>query len=63
MKEFVVWGLDGSGNSHKVRMFLNMLNLPWRQQVPQSVNPASVDLLAVNPLGQVPVLEDPNAGR
>ncbi len=57
-----MWGVDGSGNSHKVRMFLTMLGLPWRQQVPGSLRPASQDLLDVNPAGCVPVLVDPNAG-
>lgn len=49
-----------SGNSHKVRLMLSLLGLPYRS-VP--VNGAtqehkSRNFLAMNPFGQVPVLED-----
>lgn len=59
---FKVWGHPGSGNSHKARLMLSFLGLPFEQTVPSSLRPASPELLEVNPAGSVPVLVDPNAG-
>lgn len=49
-----------SGNSHKVRLMLSLLNLPF-----ETINVAGAQgqhkspaFLALNPFGQVPVLED-----
>jgi len=55
MPSYTLFGVDGSGNCLKVRMLLGWLGLSYTSIAP-SLKPASEDLLAVNPLGQVPVL-------
>ena len=50
-----LYSVEGSGNCLKVRMILGFLGIPYETVTP-SLKPASADLLAVNPLGQVPVL-------
>lgn len=50
-----------SGNCYKLRLFLNMIGIPY-QKKPIEFFPArehkSDDFLALNPLGQLPVLDD-----
>jgi len=49
-----------SGNCHKVRLFLSMVNLPYQSiyvDVLSRIN-RSAAYLSINPLGQVPVLSD-----
>ena len=59
---YTLYSVDGSGNCLKVRMLLSFLKLPFALQAPASLKPASAELLAVNPLGQVPVLVDGDSG-
>ncbi|MBB5206325.1 glutathione S-transferase [Inhella inkyongensis] len=47
-----------SGNAHKVRLLLSMLNLPHEAEVPSGGAHKSPEFLKLNPLGQVPVLVD-----
>ena len=56
---FVLYGLEGSGNSYKARLFLGFLGLAYEQREP-AVHPADEQFLKINPLGQVPVLIDSN---
>lgn len=56
----ILYGFPLSGNTHRVRLFLSLLGLDFREQV---VNLAAGEqrqaaFLAINPLGQVPVLAD-----
>jgi len=49
-----------SGNSYKVRLFMELLNLEYDEipvDIPQGEH-KSADFLAINPLGQVPVLSE-----
>jgi len=52
---YTLYGVEGSGNCLKVRLLLGFLGIQYESIAP-SLKPASPDLLAVNPLGQVPVL-------
>jgi len=47
-----------SGNAHKVRLLLSMLELPHELEVPTAGAHKSPAFLALNPFGQVPVLID-----
>ncbi len=58
---YTLFGVDGSGNCLKVRMLLGFLGVEYNPVAP-GLKPASADLLAVNPLGQVPVLVDAHEG-
>lgn len=51
-----------SGNCHKVRLLLSLLNLPYTSVVVDSGQQAhkSPEFLEMNPFGQVPVLTDGN---
>jgi glutathione S-transferase len=54
----VLYGNELSGHSHRVELFLRMLNLPYRfVRSPAEVR-REAQFLALNPLGQIPVLED-----
>lgn len=53
--KYTLYGVEGSGNCLKVRLLLGFLGIEY-EAVSPSLKPASLDLLAVNPLGQVPVL-------
>ncbi len=55
----ILYGLDASGNTYKVRLLLGFLELDYEKREP-AVHPAHEQLLKVNPLGQVPVLIDTN---
>lgn len=51
-------GMALSGHSHRVQLFLHLLKLPYRfVDAPAPVR-RSADFLRLNPLGQIPVLED-----
>jgi glutathione S-transferase len=53
-----LYGTDLSGHVHRVILLLSMLELPYRfVQAPAEMR-RSASFLALNPLGQVPVLED-----
>jgi len=54
----VLHGLPLSGHTHRVELMLRMLDLPYRfVPAPDEVR-RGPDFLRLNPLGQVPVLED-----
>lgn len=53
-----LYGTDLSGHVHRVILLLSVLELPYRfVQAPAEMR-RSASFLALNPLGQVPVLED-----
>jgi len=54
-----VYGMSASGNCHKVRMALESLELPyeWTEIDPVRGQTRTLEFLAMNPNGQVPVLE------
>lgn len=56
---FRVYGMSASGNCHKVRMALEALALPyqWSEIDPAQGQTRTPEFLAMNPIGQVPVLE------
>lgn len=56
---YKVYGDSLSGNCYKVKLILNQLNLPyeWKEIGATSGKTGSEQFLAINPLGQVPVLE------
>lgn len=47
-----------SGNAHKIRMALAFLDLPWDEIPVAAPERKTPDFLAINPLGQIPVLVD-----
>ena len=53
-----LYGLKVSGHAHRVEMLLNILDLPYRYQETMPRAPNNAELLALNPLGQIPVLTD-----
>ncbi|HSM83776.1 MAG TPA: glutathione S-transferase [Nodosilinea sp.] len=55
-----LYGHEVSGNSYKVRLFLELLNLDYEWIPVDLMKEAhkSPDFLALNPLGQVPVIVD-----
>jgi len=58
--DLVLYDHPLSGNCHKIRMFLSMLDIPYRTAFVDVVNGATrVDQFAdINPLKQIPVLVD-----
>lgn len=53
-----VHGTALSGHTHRVELFLHLLKLPYRRiDAPASVR-QSAEFLRLNPLGQIPVLQD-----
>jgi len=56
------YGNPVSGNAHRVYNFLHILDLPFENKIVdlKSGEHKSADYLALNPLGQVPVLTDDN---
>jgi glutathione S-transferase len=53
-----VYGTELSGHVHRVILFLSILELPYRfVEAPAEVRRSS-SFLALNPLGQIPLLED-----
>lgn len=58
MTDLILHGTPLSGHVHRVRLLLAMLDLPYRfEEAPAAVR-ATAAFRALNPLGQVPVLED-----
>lgn len=47
-----------SGNAHKIRMALAFLDIPWQEIAVAGPERKTPDFLAINPLGQIPVLVD-----
>ena len=54
----VVHGIALSGHTHRVRNFLSLLGLPYRLAEAPAALRKTPAFLALNPLGQIPVLED-----
>jgi glutathione S-transferase len=54
----ILHGTALSGHTHRVELFLNLLGLPYRRiDAPAPVR-KSAAFLGLNPLGQIPVLQD-----
>jgi glutathione S-transferase len=54
----VLYGAEHSGHSHRVRLLLDMLGLPYRIEPTPADRRRTPEFLALNPLGQIPVLHD-----
>jgi len=54
----VLYGAEHSGHSHRVRMLLDMLGLPYRFESVSAEQRRTSEFLALNPLGQIPVLRE-----
>lgn len=53
-----LYDLDVSGNCHKIRLMLGLLSLDYTLHSLQREDTVSESFRAINPRGQVPVLED-----
>ena len=53
--ERVLYGSELSGHSHRARLLLDMLGLPYRFESTSTEERRSPAFLALNPLGQIPV--------
>jgi glutathione S-transferase len=53
-----VYGTEYSGHAHRVVLFLRMLEIPFRFIPTPAEVRSSPQFLALNPLGQIPVLQD-----
>jgi glutathione S-transferase len=56
--ERVLYGAEHSGHSHRVQLFLDMLELPYRFEPTPGDRRRTAQFLALNPLGQIPVLQE-----
>jgi glutathione S-transferase len=56
--ERILYGSEDSGHTHRVRLLLDMLRLPYRFVPTSGDERRSPAFLALNPLGQIPVLRD-----
>ena len=56
--EIVVHGITLSGHTHRVVLLLQALGLPFRLEPADGTRRRSEEFLAMNPLGQIPVIED-----
>ena len=56
-----LYGLNISGHVHRAVLMLEMLGLPYTYVETSVESRAAPDFLAINPLGQVPVLRDGDA--
>ena len=54
----VLYGAEHSGHSHRVRLLLEVLGLPYRVEPASAERRRTPEFLALNPLGQIPVLRD-----
>jgi len=59
--ERVLYGSELSGHSHRARLLLDMLGLPYRFESTSTEERRSPAFLALNPLGQIPLLRDGEA--
>lgn len=63
LKSFILHRMAVSGHCHRVQLMLSLLGLPYETvdlDLPGGAQ-RRPEFLALNPLGQVPVLQDPNA--
>jgi glutathione S-transferase len=56
--ERVLYGAEHSGHSHRVQLLLDMLGLPYRFEPTAGDRRRTSQFLALNPLGQIPVLQE-----
>lgn len=56
--ERILYGSELSGHSHRVRLLLDTLDLPYVFEATPPETRRSPGFLALNPLGQIPVLKD-----
>ena len=56
--EIILHGTELSGHAHRVELLLRMLDLPYRFVAAPAAVRASPEFLALNPRGQIPVLQD-----
>ncbi|MBJ7442519.1 MAG: glutathione S-transferase N-terminal domain-containing protein [Sphingopyxis sp.] len=58
MRMIQLHGTPRSGNTHKVRMALTFLNLPWDEQLTDAAARQSDAFRAINPMAQIPLFID-----
>ena len=56
--EMILHGTEFSGHAHRVELLLRMLDLPYRCVATPAAVRATPEFLALNPRGQIPVLQD-----
>jgi glutathione S-transferase len=56
--QITLHGTELSGHSHRVELLLRMLNLPYRYVPAPAADRATPDFFQLNPLRQIPVLQD-----
>jgi glutathione S-transferase len=56
--EIILHGTELSGHTHRVELLLRMLGLPYRNQEANAAVRGSPEFQKMNPLGQIPVLQD-----
>ena len=54
----ILHGVKLSGHVHRVELMLRMLSLPYEFRTPPADERGRAEFLGMNPLGQVPVLQD-----
>jgi glutathione S-transferase len=54
----ILHGTPLSGHAHRVELMLRMLGLPYRYEIADAAIRRSPAFLTLNPLGQIPVLQD-----
>ncbi|OON60779.1 glutathione S-transferase [Massilia sp. KIM] len=54
----ILYGTALSGHTHRVELFLNLLGLPYRRIDMPAAQRKTPKFLRLNPLGQIPVLQD-----
>ncbi|HEX2652482.1 MAG TPA: glutathione S-transferase N-terminal domain-containing protein [Xanthobacteraceae bacterium] len=58
MTDIILHGSPFSGHAHRVALLLKMLGLPFQVQDANAQIRRTPEFLALNPLGQIPVLQD-----
>lgn len=58
LPQITLYGTERSGHAHRVVLLLRMLEIPYRFVGTPVEARRSADFLRLNPLGQIPVLED-----
>lgn len=53
-----LYGTALSGHTHRVALFLHLLQLPYRRIEASAAVRHTAEFLQLNPLGQIPVLQD-----
>ena len=56
--QIILHGTEYSGHAHRVVLFLRMLEIPFRFVAAPAEVRRSAEFLKLNPLGQIPVLQD-----